>query len=612
LPLKKVISFFFLVVLVFHLSGVFGILLRLKLGTNKPILTDDYSIRTANIYYTRIFFKNSKRLYGYSPYHMAGYPANVIFDVDSKAEEVFSLLFYFISPEEFLKIWFLIWLILTPYLIYISFLNFTSSKEISFLASSFSLIVFWQFPEVGFIGWGMYSTLFSFLLSFLALSYLYKYIKKEKIIFLILFSVYIFLSILFHIASLSSIFFSLVYLTFYIFLKSKNKNLSILKIVFFLSLPIFLNIFWLLPLYNFSSYIKPSGGEEGMFFRNRTFSYMYFSFLPLLPFRLYLIIFSIFGFFKIKDKLLLYVLMFGILPSFFLTYFSSYLNFPFLSSPDRFDWSLTLFLSIPSAFLFYKIIKKFKNLKIFKFSIFLFVVFCFFSQSYYPFILGRIFNKNFKDEKLFVPNTFLPDEGYKIIDWIKKNTNKKARILIEDSGEKTKHRYFKTHLLSLLPFYTKREYIGGPYPYIFDKHSFANYYEGKIFEKKLSEISISEFLSYIHLYNIKWIIYYSKESNKFFKKIKDYVIKKEKIGKFTFITLNTKPSFFIKGKGKIRAYPGKIFVSDFKGRIAILKYHYFPYFKTKPQMNLEKEFYLSDPIPFLKIKNPPKSFLIYN
>jgi hypothetical protein len=207
--------------------------------------------------------------------------------------------------------------------------------------------------------------------------------------------------------------------------------------------------------------------------------------------------------------------------------------------------------------------------------------------------------------------------------WIIENTTKEGRILIEDSGKfdtqgkddhyRWGHQFYFAHFPALLPYYTEREFIGGPYPYTLIKHHFAEFHDGILFKKDVDTFSLSELRHYFDLYNIQWIVCWSKKSRDFFDKYPRYLLNGNKVDKFYMYTVNRAPSYFYKGEGQITSDYNKLQLTRVKseGEI-IIKYHWLKYLKTDPPRPIERVMIMDDPIGFIKIHNPPPSILVYN
>ncbi len=208
----------------------------------------------------------------------------------------------------------------------------------------------------------------------------------------------------------------------------------------------------------------------------------------------------------------------------------------------------------------------------------------------------------------------VPEQFNELVSWIKNNTTKEGRILIENSDFESGHVYYKTHLPFLLPMLTKREYMDVYSYYAVTKDSFSSFNSGILFRKPIKNYSLQELQQYLNLYNIKWIIYWTDEAKNFFESYPEYFIFKNKIDRFYICEVNRNPSFFIKGNGKIVANYNVIELNDIQpvDNEIIISYHWMKYFKGKPFAEIREKKFLGDPVGFIYIKNPPKSLLIYN
>ncbi|MBN3041049.1 MAG: hypothetical protein JW867_07965, partial [Candidatus Omnitrophica bacterium] len=187
---------------------------------------------------------------------------------------------------------------------------------------------------------------------------------------------------------------------------------------------------------------------------------------------------------------------------------------------------------------------------------------------------------------------------------IRELTDKSARILIEDSP----HRFHNSNIVSLLPALTDREYIGGPYVYPKIKHHFASFSSSwdlkpTLFDSSIDNMSINKLMQYLELYNIKWAIVNSAQAKDFFKNHPDKFKPLASSDRQEIFSVEGDASYFIKGKGIIKAGLGRIDISQASKGDIIIKYHYYEPFKTEPQVEIERADYLEDPIGFIKIKN---------
>lgn len=193
-----------------------------------------------------------------------------------------------------------------------------------------------------------------------------------------------------------------------------------------------------------------------------------------------------------------------------------------------------------------------------------------------------------------------------------------GRIMIEDSGDMdvsgAGQAYGGAHMVSRFGKTTGREFIGGPYPYVYLKHRYASFYDAKVFNKKISDISPGELTENLKLYDVKYIVTWSDESIGYFDRYDGIFRRVDDVDDFVFYEIiGYEPGRFISGSGVIRADYGKIIVTDAKpddsGNL-ILKYHWPVAFTTLPSLKMEVYNAGGDPVGFIKITDPPSNFVI--
>jgi hypothetical protein len=217
-----------------------------------------------------------------------------------------------------------------------------------------------------------------------------------------------------------------------------------------------------------------------------------------------------------------------------------------------------------------------------------------------------------------------------------------ARIMIEDSGvmdaESGGQVYGNSQALSNFGLMTGKEFVGGPYPYVFEDYHYVSFQDGRAFGKPLSEFNPEELLHRLKLYNVKWIVCWSDASTVYFGKYAGYFKSFHRVGKFEFFeVLPYMPTYFLKGSGEVGAEYSRIhvhqrYVPATRGEIVlaqnntntpesynvvqkpseiILKYHWSPGLRVRPPAKLEMYRVEGDPVGFIKVVDPPENFDIY-
>jgi hypothetical protein len=105
------------------------------------------------------------------------------------------------------------------------------------------------------------------------------------------------------------------------------------------------------------------------------------------------------------------------------------------------------------------------------------------------------------------------EDVLELFQFLKENTTKEARIVVEDS------RWGKLggNIMTLLAYYTDKYFVGGLHQGIFIEGD-TWFVDSIIFGKKINEYKNGELENYFDLYNIKWVVVWTNESKNFFSK----------------------------------------------------------------------------------------------
>ena len=107
--------------------------------------------------------------------------------------------------------------------------------------------------------------------------------------------------------------------------------------------------------------------------------------------------------------------------------------------------------------------------------------------------------------RLRIRSQLIP-ELREIVDWIGRATPADARVLFEESGDETGFVYNRVYLSSLIPERTGRQLIGGPINLYNDRHHFAEFHSGRIFQKDIQTLTDDELRNYLQLYNVGAVV----------------------------------------------------------------------------------------------------------
>lgn len=202
--------------------------------------------------------------------------------------------------------------------------------------------------------------------------------------------------------------------------------------------------------------------------------------------------------------------------------------------------------------------------------------------------------------------------GERLLDWLREQTDPRGRILHEETDRKA-HRYYGTHLPAWIPLQTGRQLASGPAPHALLKHNFLRFIAGSFRGEAIHTLDSERIASYLSLYNVRWVLCWSRFAKIAFNRF-PAAARVGNYEKFTLYRIDSEPSYFLRGRGRIEVRDGRLWLSDVvpeEGAVAI-KYHWLESLRTDPPRRIEPISMLDDPIPFISVLDPPSSFAIYN
>jgi len=617
------VVFYMLFLIILHTIFNFILIPFHQLVNENPIYQDDYSVHFYRALVMRRMLSESKAAWGYDPYFMAGYPVGTVMDTDNKSTGLVVWLFSFLGPARAYKFYVFFIYLAIPIIIYLAAKNFDLTEFEAAIASTLALL-FWYFCDwIDSVPmWGAFSFTFVSYISVFSFSLFYKFLKTGKVWDFIIFCLVSAWTISTHVLVLFCLILPIAF-TYLIGIKGRGRKFHLLMLIWVVWIGL-TNSFWIFPLLKFLHFKTATK----ILFKSMGLRHIYSK--PVTNLMLPLAWAGIFVWALEKKLIKAFSLLFICLFLMVVTAYGSHLPVFDDLEPLRFFMPLAFYASIPAAKGINFILQFMKRglLSIAKSTrwisklgqrpikiIFLFLVLVIFSLQFFNLIgEGRdcLYQEIMSGGGRLEAD--LPPEGWAIINWIRENTTSQGRILIEDSSTFAgAHKYFGTHLPALLPWYTNREFIGGPLPGAFIKHHFADFMDGVLFQKNLRNYSPSLLKAYFDTYNIKWIIAWSHTALVSFKRQSSYITHLHTIGDFSFYQVERPPSFFLKGSGKIKADYNKISITEVSPGEVVIKYHWLSTLKTKPPLKIEPFPILDDPIGFIKIYNgQTRNFEIYN
>jgi hypothetical protein len=615
---KRIHIFGITTIFLLHVLGLGLLFSPLVASINgEPIIDQDWGLHFHHLRSLEAFWRQDKALWGYNPFFMAGYPSNTIQDLSIKFFELLSLVLATIvlSPVQWFKIGAFLAMAGVPWILYLAARNFffdNDSKNLTGTAAALLGTVYWwnSLPREMFF-YGMIGFPVASYLSILGVSLFYRIAKQARSFGPVHFGLLIFaLAILpLHVQSL------VIFLPPVIALLVIEPRLLSVRIaasvIAVLALSLLLNAAWLIPAIthrgdDISDQIVRqlplfASSDPLTFLKDYLGPVGYWTFRPAFlekGFRVALLVVGVFGTWKLiqSDNHDLGMTLASALTGLFLiTYFGGLTPFTGSWQPLRFKVPLDLFLVIGAAYGATQWLTTPRTPR----------------SSTVPILLGCglvafLFNlvQTESTGRLQLRSRLIPELNA-VIDWIKRETPANARVLFEESGDESGFVYDRTYLSAFLPHLTGRQLIGGPINLYNDRHHFAEFHSGKIFKKDSQSLSDDQLRGYLRLYNIGAVVAFDPASIRRLQSIPGLVTIDQRIGPVHLMKVNQPLSWFMEGEGEVQAGFNRLELSHLKGQVVILKYHWIEGLTGNSAIKIEPVRMLDDPIPFIKLINPP-------
>ena len=586
------------------------------------IYTDDFLLHYSDVLDKNFLIQHYGATWGYNPFQRAGSISDVIVGIDNNGWALWSFLLSFASVAVALKLYFILLVLAIPLLVYGAARNFELQQGESLACTALGTLFLHTSICVDFIYWGSVSYIASAYLSLYISSLAYRFLKTGQWRPLVLQTVVLAAALWIHIFTvLQCVPFIMVLCC--AGLRSLPRQRLFLCVASLLAAAA-LTAPWLVPFVKMldSSHINPMWTAyitadffewvNTYVFGKLIFNSYWVPFKKSVMIDIGLMLFGIGGLLTWKrDGAGWRASAFGgtILYLFLLAYYGSFIEFTRSLTPMRFIIMLNLMLLVPASAALWRLYQRLAGYHralrrlVLPACAALVLVLVGARPYYHAFVM-----------KDLAFSTRMEPELAQLVDYIKKNTTNQARILIENSDWESGHQYGGGHFPSILPHLTGREFIGNDFAYNPTTDSIVSFVCGVLFQKRIETLGLQDVAHLCDLYNMGWVICWSKEAKAFFSTYPDYFISDGTIGKFSLYRVNRKPSFFIRGSGVARSEMNRIELTDIvpqDGEV-IVAFHWMKYLKTAPPVPMERAIVSEDPVGFIRLKNPPRTVLIYN
>jgi len=143
---------------------------------------------------------------------------------------------------------------------------------------------------------------------------------------------------------------------------------------------------------------------------------------------------------------------------------------------------------------------------------------------------------------------------------------------------------------------------------LYDRHHFAEFHSGKLLKKDIQNLTDDAIRNYFRLYNIGAVVAFHPASIQRLQAVPGLVTLDRRVGPVYLMKVNQTLSWFLQGEGEVKASLNRLEVSEVKGNEVILKYHWAEGLIGTPVVKIVPVKIGDDPIPFIKVIDPPAAF----
>jgi hypothetical protein len=594
------------------------------LYNNQPIVEQDWGLHFHHLKSMEAFWHQDRTFWGYNPLFMAGYPSNTIQDLSIKFFEfgAFGLATLGLTPIQWFKILAFLAIALVPWLMYFAARNLffdrdTIKSGAALVAALLGTAYWWNSLPREMFFYGMVGYAPAAYTSVLGVALLYR-IARNPSLWSPTHLGWLMLALVIPPLHIQSI---------VIFLPTIVALLAVQRDVFYrnlliwtvgaAALSILANLPWLAPAFDHRSDDVASAivDQLPLFTSVDPFTFLkdylgptgYWSFRPSFSekgFRLMLLLLGSWGTWKLlrsENRTVGVILASTCIVLFLLAYFGSLIPLVKSWQPLRFKVPFDLFLALAAAYILADGLAR-RSLSPRSYVLPSIVAYG---------LLAFLFNLFATETRAkMLLRTGLRPELTAIVEWIEKETPAEARVLFEESGDETGFVYDGTYLSSFIPHRTARQLIGGPINLYNDRHHFAEFHSGKLLKKDIQTLSDDEIRNYFRLYNIGAVVAFQPASVRRILAVPGLVTLDRQIGPVHLMKVNQPLTWFLQGDGKIKASLNRLDLSELKGKEIILKYHWTKGLSASPPARIAPVKIGDDPIPFIKIIQPPAALTL--
>lgn len=579
----------------------------------RPILDQDWGLHFHHLTSLEGFRESGGRLWGYNPYFMAGYPSNTFQDLSIKLFELAALATPAASPIPAFKIWVFLAAAAVPWLCYLSFVNFFRGQSAGGVAAALAGTAYWwsSAPREMFF-YGMVGFPAASYAAFLALSLLKRVVESKRRFSALHLAWLAAASLLLPLHLQAAV---VVLLPGAVLLFACRSGPGWLWAAAGVLAAVAVNLFWLAPL--LSHLGDQASGEivdrlplfvshdPWTWLRDHVAGERYWTFRDSRwekVLRLVLLLLGALGLGRLfrRRRALATALLAAFVSLFLLAYFGSFAGALEGWQPLRFKVPLNVLLALLAAYAVRP-------------------------PGQWASALARravaglalaglvaaaasvVATEAAGEMRL---HTTIRPPVDRIVDWLETTDPASGRVLFEESGDETGFVYNGMYLSAFLPRWTGHQLIGGPINLYADRHHWAELHSGRLFRRDVSSFDDRELRDYLRLYNVAWVVAFEPRTVARLRDLGGLITPEANAGGIVMARVHQPRSWFVRGNGRVRVGYDRIECSEVEGSEVILKYHWVAGLRSDPPLAVEPIHLLDDPIPFLRILDPPERFVL--
>lgn len=191
-----------------------------------------------------------------------------------------------------------------------------------------------------------------------------------------------------------------------------------------------------------------------------------------------------------------------------------------------------------------------------------------------------------------------------LMRFLERRTTPDARILFETPGGfyNSSDLLYGGHLQALVPIYTGREVIGGPYPVNFLLHSVVDFKNGELLGRTMRDWTPTELGRFLDNYNIGWVVCWSNAARSWLDARTGMATRIGEFDRFRVHEVARPHGFLLKGAGHVTADYNRIEVTGAAGEELVLSYHWLESLRSSPPIPLSRYPIPGDPIGLIRVR----------